>query len=89
LIPADVDLSKGDLRLAAKRLRVFFEPESEVLVGRGMSLETVFDHELELLSEPAPNDGVVPIEAHRHRLADRHLFPDVVVDQPFELGVGG
>jgi len=64
---------------------MFLEPQLEVLVGRRVGIDTVFEQELELLPEPPPNDGVVPIEPHGDRLADRHLFADVVADQPLEL----
>ncbi len=76
------------LRLAAKRVRMIFEPEGELVVARRMRIEVVLDHELELLPEPPSNDGVVSIESHLHRFPDRDFFPEVIVDQSLQLLVG-
>jgi hypothetical protein len=81
-------LAEGDPRLLPVRLRVRLEPGLERrLVGlRGRE---ILGDELELLAEPAPDDGVVLPEPHRDRLARRYLLPDPLGHEAAELLVAG
>ena len=42
-------------------------------------------HELDLLLQPPPDDGVALVEPERQRLANVDLFLHIGVDQPLEL----
>ena len=61
---------------------------SSASVG-GDEAATSSDQELELLAQPPPDDRVVAVEAHAHRLAGGDLLLHVVVDQPLQLGLRG
>ena len=55
----------------------------------GAASTLVLDQELELLPEAAPDDGVVPVQAQRHRFPGGQLVAHVVVHEPLQLVFGG
>jgi hypothetical protein len=52
------------------------------LIRRLHQVGHVLGDKLQLLLGPSPDDGVVAIQLHRHRLAVIDLFSDIVADQP-------
>ena len=66
---------------SGKTLRVLREPAPQLVVRRLAQRRCVLHDELHLLRQAALDDGVVLVEAQRHRLAGENLLADLAVEE--------
>ena len=66
-------------------LRVLLEPVPKLVLGRFAQRRHVIHDELHLLRQAALDDGVVLVEAERHRLAGKNLLADLAIEEVTHL----
>ncbi len=83
-----VDVREGHTIGDSKPVLVLVQKRLQLLIGRVCCVGEIFCDEFELWAKSATDDCIVLIEAHFEGLAIENLFIDVVLDEPFQLGLG-
>ena len=83
-----IDLVKAEPPPGAKLIWMVLQKGMQLVIRRRGGVGYILRQKFQLLLKPSPDDGVIAIQPHRHRLAIIYFLPNVVADQSFEL-VGG
>ena len=80
-IGREIQVTKRHQARRGKALCVLREPAPQLVVCRLAQRRCVLHDELHLLRQAAFYDGVVLVEAQRHRLAEENLLADLAVEE--------
>ena len=87
MLGVEIHFAESYLWFGAEGIRMLRHIRLKLGIRWRIRRDCVFGQELQLLTKPPPNDGVVAIEAHSDGLADGNLVFHMLIDQPFELGL--